>query len=1167
MISIETARQLLDFRGPDGAISADAAEKQLRGAVAVHNLLESQGVAYLADEVGMGKTYVALGAAALFRHFQPDFRMLVIAPRENIQMKWVKELRNFTHSNFRFSDLRVRSLQGVPARHAVTCGNLIEFVREVTIDADRDFFLRLTSFSLPLGRDEKGLRSKRDELVEYLPWAGDIDFDLRKHTFKDNFARAVCCALPVFDLVIVDEGHNLKHGYGESASARNRVLALALGHPHGNARGFKGYGPRARRVLLLSATPLESDYRQLWNQLDVLGFGEQTKALADTNLDGDERRELARSFLIRRVTSIPAGQDSLTKNLYRREWRSGGLSSHDLELAIPELDQERQRLIVALVQKKVSELLGHEKFNNSFQIGMLASFESFLQTTKVARDQDDSESAGTFDDSEQADTDLEREGLDVDEVNRLAQSYRRKFGRELPHPKMDALVDHLAKGLPAGRKALVFVRRVASVKELQAKLEERYDDHLFERLRRELPRLRSELEPLFERYREERARRRATAFGQPEPESDPFRTNGTPTTAGHVHAESADEGGLDSFFAWFFRGEGPGGVVSGATLQRRFSQASAVYSTFFEDNAVARLLDVEPGGVFDALARHLARAPEDLRSDLYRRAGAFLPTGRKGDRVGRLDLFLAFQRAGLELLSGQPELGEVARLTLDNYPPSNPDRRGDRIAASGSERWLEEPTFFTGLAARPELRRALWPDPPGDLDARAAHRERELRRQLLSSVARLGHSFIELWILAVRRLSSLRQRVKEDDSASGSLIQDFLELLETERTAGSSALSAFRELQASSEHFRLLLDVNLPELRTLPLHQVSRVLGQILGFQRPIGGMFGAVNRRLVRQFRMPGYPIVLFTTDLLQEGEDLHLFCSEVYHYGISWMPSSMEQRVGRIDRVNSQTERRLIGLGRTPAGEEKLQVFYPHLPDTVEVLQVRRVLERLNRFLRLMHRDLGDQEDREKKIHLDEELLRLSWDIAPIEGRLESAFPIREDLLEGPRGELAITPDLAKNWFARFRRLIEQPWPGLQIDWDPDSRPDAPQGSAHLGSRQQPFTLLLQSLDGHILLRCASPIADVDEDHDLDEFTQLSRKLPVNVGVWRDARKRVWHLSVEAEVLLGTEEHDVARAAWLVRRVTKAADRLEQVVAPGVDATPNELREDLDHEVDRDD
>ncbi len=69
--------------------------------------------------------------------------------------------------------------------------------------------------------------------------------------------------------------------------------------------------------------------------------------------------------------------------------------------------------------------------------------------------------------------------------------------------------------------------------------------------------------------------------------------------------------------------------------------------------------------------------------------------------------------------------------------------------------------------------------------------------------------------------------------------------------------------------------------------------------------MTGQVSKTLVRQFRMPGYPFVLLSTDLLQEGEDLHTFCSDVYHYGLAWTPSAVEQRIGRIDRVRSKTER----------------------------------------------------------------------------------------------------------------------------------------------------------------------------------------------------------------------------------------------------------------------
>jgi hypothetical protein len=67
------------------------------------------------------------------------------------------------------------------------------------------------------------------------------------------------------------------------------------------------------------------------------------------------------------------------------------------------------------------------------------------------------------------------------------------------------------------------------------------------------------------------------------------------------------------------------------------------------------------------------------------------------------------------------------------------------------------------------------------------------------------------------------------------------------------------------------------------------------------------------------------------------------------------MEQRTGRIDRVSSQTERRLAKLDSLATGEQLLQVHYPHLRETIEVFQVERVLERMNRFTRLMHEDLS--------------------------------------------------------------------------------------------------------------------------------------------------------------------------------------------------------------------
>src|SRR5690242_3658299 len=79
-LSLSSARQFIQFAA--GSHAAEAfADDQLEGAVAIHNLLARGRLAYLGDEVGMGKTYVAMGAVALLRHFHPQLRVLYIVPK------------------------------------------------------------------------------------------------------------------------------------------------------------------------------------------------------------------------------------------------------------------------------------------------------------------------------------------------------------------------------------------------------------------------------------------------------------------------------------------------------------------------------------------------------------------------------------------------------------------------------------------------------------------------------------------------------------------------------------------------------------------------------------------------------------------------------------------------------------------------------------------------------------------------------------------------------------------------------------------------------------------------------------------------------------------------------------------------------------------------------
>ena len=147
-ISKEFATELVDFAPTEKSKKLGFGESQLNGTVSAYNMLAQNKIAYLADEVGMGKTYIALGVLGLLRHLNPQARVMVIAPRENIQRKWMKELSNFVTHNWKIEDNRFKGLNGRPVYTPILCGSLQEFSSFSRISDQRDPFLRMTMFSI-----------------------------------------------------------------------------------------------------------------------------------------------------------------------------------------------------------------------------------------------------------------------------------------------------------------------------------------------------------------------------------------------------------------------------------------------------------------------------------------------------------------------------------------------------------------------------------------------------------------------------------------------------------------------------------------------------------------------------------------------------------------------------------------------------------------------------------------------------------------------------------------------------------------------------------------------------------------------------------------------------------------------------------------------------------
>ena len=92
---------------------------------------------------------------------------------------------------------------------------------------------------------------------------------------------------------------------------------------------------------------------------------------------------------------------------------------------------------------------------------------------------------------------------------------------------------------------------------------------------------------------------------------------------------------------------------------------------------------------------------------------------------------------------------------------------------------------------------------------------------------------------------------------------------------------------------------------------------------------------RLMRAFNTPFFPDILVCSQVMGEGVDLHRYCRHVIHHDLDWNPSSIEQRTGRVDRLGCKAESR-----------HPIPVYLPYLAGTADERQYRVMTDRESWF-----------------------------------------------------------------------------------------------------------------------------------------------------------------------------------------------------------------------------
>lgn len=136
---------------------------------------------------------------------------------------------------------------------------------------------------------------------------------------------------------------------------------------------------------------------------------------------------------------------------------------------------------------------------------------------------------------------------------------------------------------------------------------------------------------------------------------------------------------------------------------------------------------------------------------------------------------------------------------------------------------------------------------------------------------------------------------------------------------------------------------------------------------------------RLALAFNSPLFPEILVSSSVMGEGIDLHRFCRHVIHHDGFWNPSTLEQQTGRLDRIRSKAE-----LCRRP-----IRVCQPFIAGGADEKMFRVLRDRERWFQVVMGQkfefDEATSDELAIRVPLPPELAeRLTFDLARWKGQL---------------------------------------------------------------------------------------------------------------------------------------------------------------------------------------
>ncbi|PKN19286.1 MAG: hypothetical protein CVU71_07190 [Deltaproteobacteria bacterium HGW-Deltaproteobacteria-6] len=906
-------RSYINFDGRD-EISLEGSSQsclQSEGVAALWHLLNTKGYAYLADEVGMGKTRQAMGVIATQFLSDPNSHVVIVCPRRTLQNQWASEWDAFIRTCYKPFDNRLKNaLDGKAVQVLDLHERLRDFAASLLLNENRIHLLRYSSFSRPIWFGESKKAKTTDDIFEVykdclrqIGIAGPSEDenniftkyqDQKKTEWRQEMTSDLNEAYSIrvgrllkardIDLVIFDEAQYLRHlGNRQNINIRHVFQA------------------HVKKWLFLSATPLHTgpdDIQSLDAYLCSEKGNYQDKCPNCTNRctrvsyrrkhEKKDVVDLLKDFLVRRPRTYQNYDKTIkySKTQYRKYEKLKITASSDPFLS----------LTMAIVQKHLVNALSGG--NNRFRQGECSSFESLSSSIKrIYKNHDGNKcEEKEFEKSAlRSDDEKQQESPDRSFIDNLNDSFQKSMfsskepgemkGAEycLPHAKLNDAADKLFRENlrhAINHKTLVFVRRLDTVDELTALI---------------LSLFQKEVDKRLESWRQFFLANQENMECKPLWDKDNFWAN-SPADSLEDEEDYPNED-IDVHI-----------LDDGSILER------------------AGKLDY-----FESLKRYK-------------------------DKNKKNGMLTSFQSSLLNyrVLSKNPLRGFL--LTKKDASSDNDDWE------KAEEYWKRFAFFILGKDYSGNAAAYAWLFSGKHDDWKLA----TLKRCLLQSM-RQTDFLVDLFVLH----RFFKTVIPEGDEKS--LPDKLLWFLgENRREELSSDLETYvnnwkEKFYLWFYHFDLIVDKCLRGDDAGNWQDIYNKMDGTFARMSPVMGRSGRLQEQnTVPQFKFPTHPNVLVCTDVLKEGVDLHLFCDKICHYGVAWTSGDLEQRIGRIDRFGSQISRMIEQFSPNNSAAPRLQVEFPFLDGTLDKYQVERVIrEKIKSDYRM---DLGKREEDMGFISIDD-------------------------------------------------------------------------------------------------------------------------------------------------------------------------------------------------------